>query len=119
MVEVRSLGCTLVTRATPYLSFLLTVECRNLWLAIRKRIVRWARRCVQAWRSLRLHVARHTRLTLLILRRRRKSRTTLPTSSHDALEQVCRTVSYRGRRWLCVGAMSWLGGTASLLQLVM
>jgi len=100
------------------LSFLLTIECRNLRLAVRKRVVGRPRRCIQTWWSLRLHMAWHTRLALLILRRRRESGTTLPTSGHDALEQVRRAMSYRGRRWLCVGAMSCLGWTSSLLQLV-
>jgi len=63
-------------------------------------------------------VTRHTRLTLLLLGGRRKTWTACSsTASHDALEQVCRTMSYSGRLRLrrASGASS---RTTSLLKLV-
>ena len=43
-------------------------------------------------------MTRHTRLALLLLGRRRKTRAACSsTASHDALEQVCGTMSDSGR----------------------
>lgn len=63
-------------------------------------------------------MTRHTRLALLLLGRRRKTWAAgSSTASHDALEQVCRTMSNGRRLGLrrASGATSW---TTSLLKLV-
>jgi len=96
----------------------LTVQARALRRRVSERVVRWAGWCIETRWTLRLHVARHARLTLLLLRRRGKAWPTLSRSRHDALEEVGRAMTYGGRRWLrwaCVRTLSW---SAALLQLV-
>lgn len=91
----------------------------GLGLAVGERVVWWAGWCVQAWWCWALHVTRHAGLALLFLWWRRESRSALPASGHYALEEVGRTVSYRGWRWLRWACMGSLGWSTALLKLVL
>jgi hypothetical protein len=77
------------------------IDARSLRLAaaVGEWVVRRGRRRVEALRAWRLHVTRHARLALLLLRRRRETGTTLRcATSHDPLKQVRRAMS-NGWRW--------------------
>lgn len=96
----------------------LTVDPWWLRLSICERVMRGSWRRIQARRTLRLHVTRHTRLALLFLRRWSKTRPALPASGHDALEQVRRTMADSRWWWLGWTAMRALRCAAALLELV-
>ena len=96
----------------------LTIETWALRLSVRERVVRRPRWWVETWRNLRLHVTGHARLTLLLLRRRGKLLSTLSGARHDALEEVCRTMTDGWRRWLRRAGMWALSRSAALFKLV-
>jgi hypothetical protein len=97
-----------------------TIHARSWLLAVSKRIVWRARRGGQtdAWWPLSLEVAGHARLALLVLRRRSQTWSTLAAASHDALEQIGRTMANGRRRRLRRTSMGILGRATALLQLV-
>jgi len=72
------------------------------------------RRCIDAWRSLPLHVSWHTLRTVW---RGRKTRAALPTTSHDALEEVSWSMADGWWRWLRVAAVPALWRATALLEL--
>lgn len=81
--------------------------------------MRWARRLVETWRTLTLHMAGHARLARLLLWWRRQARATRSASRHDALEEVGRAVAEAGRRWLRGPAMLALRRTSASFELAM
>ena len=108
----RSLHATSVNALAFSRLLLRTVHARSLRLGVSEWIVRWPRRCIHAWRSMRVW----SWLATLLLKWRSQARSTVPTTSHDALEQIRRAVSYRGRRLLRRAYMRTLGCTSSRLE---
>ena len=81
-------------------------------------IVWRAWRSIETWRGLALHMPRHARLALRLLLGRSKTGTTVPTASHNALEQIRRTMPDGRGWWLGWARMLSLGWTSSLLEFV-
>ena len=87
----------------------LTIDARRLCLWVRERIMRRSCWLVQTGGSLCLHVSWHAWLPLLFLRGRSET-STLPATSHDALEEVRRAVADAGwgrLRWSAMLALRW------------
>jgi predicted metal-dependent hydrolase len=92
-------------------------RARRLSIAAERVRRRW-RRLIETWRRLRAHMTRHSRLSLLFLRRS-QPRTTLTTALHDTLKEVRGTMADSWWWWLRRPAMRAVRCATSGLELTL